>query len=315
MRTMLGRGLATALSLCFAASLSAANPESYSFETCRAQSQCRVLSHAELDRLRGGFSIMGVNGPLEITFGITQMAFVNNQLVAYTQLVLPDVGQAISAVTANAAQLQALNAALQSSVATALSSSATTAASSSAATPASSSAATAASSSAATAASGASGQSASSAATQATGSARPSTPTQAAQTSGQLAQGAPTNTASLAPRAAVPAAGTGPSPTASTGSAVSSTSTNATPVSPGSVVMNMPTAAELGPLIVQNGPGNIAAPSVGDIRVPGIVIQNTVNNTAIRTLTLLNVSTALSQAMSAVAIQDAVRSALAKSRR
>lgn len=301
MRTMLGRGLATALSLCFAASLSAANPESYSFETCRAQSQCRVLSHAELDRLRGGFSIMGVNGPLEITFGITQMAFVNNQLVAYTQLVLPDVGQAISAVTANAAQLQALNAALQSSVATALSSSATTAASSSAAT----------------AASGASGQSASSAATQATGSARPSAPTQAAQTSGQLAQGAPTNTASLAPRVAVPAAGTGPSPTtASTGSAVSSTSTNATPVSPGSVVMNTPTAAELGPLIVQNGPGNIAALSVGDIRVPttGIVIQNTVNNTAIRTLTLLNVSTALSQAMSALAIQNAVRSALAKSR-
>ena len=257
MRTMLGCALATALSLCFAASLSAANAGSNSFEMCRAQRQCRVLSHSELDRLRGGFSIMSVNGPLEITFGITQMAFVNNQLVAYTQLVLPGVGQAINGLTANAAQLQALNAALQTWVATPLSSSATTGVS------------------------GVNGQSASSAASQAVGSVLPSKPAQAPQTSGPLvAQGAPANTGSPVPLASVPHAGTGPSPTVSTGSPVSSTSTNATPVSPGSVVINMPTLAELGPLIVQIGPGNIAAPSLGSIGVPttGIVIQNTLNN-------------------------------------
>ena len=120
METALGRAIAVTLSLTFTAPLGAIAADSgpYSFDTCSVQKQCRLLSHAELERLRGGLSYMGANSALQFTFGITQVVYVNNEMVALTQLLLPSVNQALGAGTPSASQLQTLNSALPSGQAT-----------------------------------------------------------------------------------------------------------------------------------------------------------------------------------------------------
>jgi hypothetical protein len=98
--------------------LPAAGLEAYTFETCHLQGACRLLSQAELDRLRGGFTAMGPNGPINITFGISQVVYINNQLVASTQLVLPDIAQAFNNGGFSAAQIKALTDSLNSGAVT-----------------------------------------------------------------------------------------------------------------------------------------------------------------------------------------------------
>jgi len=117
METALGRAVIVALSLTFAVPLSAVaeNSEPYSFKSCSAQKQCRKLSHAELGRLRGGLSVSGANSAMQLTFGITQVVYVNDEVVALTQLLLPAVNQALGAGTPSAPQLQTRNSALPTS--------------------------------------------------------------------------------------------------------------------------------------------------------------------------------------------------------
>lgn len=98
----------------FAVPLRAGGLENYTFETCYLRGACRLLSQAELDRLRGGFTVMGPNGPINMTFGISQVVYINNQLVAATQLVLPDIVQAFNNGGFSAAQIKALNDSLNS---------------------------------------------------------------------------------------------------------------------------------------------------------------------------------------------------------
>lgn len=106
--------VAAFLLVSFAVPLRAAGLETYTFETCYLRGACRLLSQAELDRLRGGFTAMGPNGPINMTFGISQVVYINNQLVAATQLVLPDILQAFNNGGFSAAQIKALNDSLNS---------------------------------------------------------------------------------------------------------------------------------------------------------------------------------------------------------
>lgn len=84
--------LASAVTL---ASLSAAATlPSYDFGACTDAFDCRRLSAAELDRMRGGFSFMNGSSELQISIGISRAVFINDELVAVTQqLVLPTLQQ------------------------------------------------------------------------------------------------------------------------------------------------------------------------------------------------------------------------------
>jgi len=237
METALGRAVAVALSLTFTVPLSAVaeNSEPYSFKSCSAQKQCRKLSHAELGRLRGGLSVSGANSAMQLTFGITQVVYVNDEVVALTQLLLPAVNQALGAGTPSAPQLQTRNSALPTS--------------------------------------------------------------QAAPASAVGAGAAP---------------GTAPTTSAATGPTAPAVFVNgvqATPANP--VVINVPSADELRALIVQNGAGN-SVPNASDLRAATMatVIQNTQDNQTIRTVTTVNVSMAVSEAMRAMAIGNAMRNSL-----
>lgn len=58
---------------------------------CLPQAPCRVVSEAELDELRGGFHADTPAGGLRIGIGITRAVAVNDQLVAVSQLTIPDL--------------------------------------------------------------------------------------------------------------------------------------------------------------------------------------------------------------------------------
>ncbi len=84
-------------------SLFASTPAgNHPYEQCAQDGLCRKASNPELDHIRGGFSIDTPTGRLEIAIGITRAVAVNDQLVAVSQLVLPDVSQIIAAARAQA---------------------------------------------------------------------------------------------------------------------------------------------------------------------------------------------------------------------
>ena len=113
MNTVLGRCAAAVLSIGVATPGGAAERFAYSFDTCVAQRECRVVSQRELDRLRGGFSFSTAGGSIEFTFGIAQAVFVNDQLVAVTQIV-SQLGDTIARLAPNGVPAETLVAALQS---------------------------------------------------------------------------------------------------------------------------------------------------------------------------------------------------------
>jgi hypothetical protein len=84
---------------------------------------------------------------------------------------------------------------------------------------------------------------------------------------------------------------------------------NGTPVAPGQpVVLNLPTAAELRSLVVQNGLGN-SAPIVNN-GAAATIIQNSVDGAAIRTMTVLDVSAKIKSAATALQLQNSIRQSL-----
>lgn len=270
-------------------------------DICRAQKHCRPLSAAELDRLRGGMSFMTPIGSIEITFGITQAVYINNKLVALTQLVGPGAGQTFGTLTPSPSQLQALNAALQGAPVTPLSSSTATGASPSTAAgpntvPAQSTAPAAATAPVVSALQGP----------------PPLTQTPGLNTTLNAAPnsaGAPVKTAAGSQSTA------SSSNAAATGPVAPTVLVNGSAVTTGGPVINVPSAGSLRTLIVQNGAGNVIVPSAADIRAAtGAVIQNTLNDQSIRAVTQMNVSMALSQAINAASIRDAVRQGMATSR-
>lgn len=330
------RTVAAVLALLFAQPLGAAGLQSPGFDKCRVQKQCRLLSHAELDRLRGGFSLMSAVGPIDITFGISQAVYVNGQLVALTQLVLPGTGQAIGTLTPSSAQMEALNAALKGASVIPVPSSAATGTSAPSAV--GSNALQSIRSAAAVAPPAVNVPQ-----SPATSEARPSAtlkppinagpPVQAAAAS-LLGAGSspgaaaaptasttaglnatlsvPTSTGSSSPVAAIPA----PSAVSSRNNASAGPTTvlvNGAPVIPGSPVINVPTAANIRTLTIQNGPGNVVVPSAADIRAAtnATIIQNTLNGQTIQSMTQLNISLGLSKTMNAASVQDRVRQGMA----
>jgi len=276
--------VSAALALLFPLTTGAATPRPPDLDMCSTQRQkdCRRVSLAELDRMRGGMVLMTSIGPIEVTFGVTQAVYINNKLVAVTQLVMTP------------SQSRVANAALRSSPATSTTSTGT----------------------------GMQTTSPPSAA-QSTTSAPPAVPaappslgpTQTSGLNGTLnavpnSSGASGQTTSgSTPRAPANASNGAPAGT------VAPVLVNASPVTPGNPVVNVPSAGGVRMVVVQSGAGNIVIPSAADI-TSGVVtiVQNTANNQAIRAVTEMNVSIALSKAMSAASIGNAVRQGMVTSR-
>ena len=301
-------------------------------DMCHAQRQidCRRVSLAELDRLRGGMVLMTSIGPIEVTFGVTQAVYINNKLVAVTQLVMTP---AVNSSRPNLPEAQAASSALQSALGAPQSSfSPTGAGASGGSAP---EAAKGATSSAITTASQSSGAPAQTAGLNGTLSAVPNH----AGTSGQATSvptASPTSMAATqtpglnstlnavpnsasAPAQTTPAsssqAAANSSSTGAIGSASPTVSVNGSVVTPGNPIINVPGASGAQVVVVQNGPGNIVVPSAADIaRGVATIVQNTANNQAIRAVTEMNVSIALSKSMSAASISNAVRQGMITSR-
>ena len=255
--------------------LRAAGLETYTFETCHLQGACRLLSQAELDRLRGGFTAMGPNGPINMTFGISQVVYINNQLVATTQLVLPDIAQAFNNggfSAAQIAQIKALNDSLNSGAIAA----ATTRA----------------------AASAANAAIASNSQNQPTAGATSTSPAQSGSSS--------------VPTSSVPTGSVAnPLPTASV---VPVVRVNGVPITPGSVVNAAAGGALVvqngpGNISVIPTAQNLQAAT------NALVIQNTLNNQTISAMTTLNISLTLAPGINAANIQQMVRQSMANSLR
>ena len=286
MRTPVTRTCALVLSACACAFASPAARAGI-FDDCRTGIDCRRVSVAELDHLRGGFTFTNGRTPLHVSFGIAQAVVVNDELVAVTQLRLPDVGTLLASFSAGTVDLSALANALKSMNVQA------TAGAASSATLADrggrAGEAAAAASAAAASALGASGTTSSGAEAARTATARQESPPASAPQGQAPSQGAP-------------------------GSQVL---VNGKSLLPGTPVIQVPSADELRGLIVQNGPGNIVVPSAADLKnsLPGIVIQNTLNNQTIRALTMINVAVSVKDALSAARIQESVRQSIASSLR
>jgi len=307
MENILKRGAALVLlSLSFGTPGAAGELASYSFEKCRTQKECRLVSQAELGQLRGGFSLSTAGGSIELSFGIVQAVFINNQLVALTQLLGPGAGQAIT-LAPSAAQMQALNAALQGRASaipltpfgpSGPNPPATSANAVQSAAPVPVAAATHTAS-----------------APPAVTLGPPTTGFNGTQSTAQtLATASSTtgfNGTPTRPNAAVTAQGS--SATASIAPPAPTVSVNGTAVTPANPVINIPTDTGVRTVIIQNGPGNIALPSAADIRnaTMATVIQNTIDGQTIRAATLMNVSLGLSKAMTAMALQRAVSQGMA----
>src|SRR5215471_4431402 len=117
MRAAIGRTVASAtLALLFPLITEAATLQPTDLDMCRAQKQkdCRLVSLAELDRMRGGMLLMTSIGPIEVTFGVTRAVYVNNKLVAVTQLFMTPTANTPAPTLS---QMQAASAALQSALA------------------------------------------------------------------------------------------------------------------------------------------------------------------------------------------------------
>jgi len=297
MGAAIGRTVVTVtLALLFPLAAGAATPWLPDLDMCRAQKQkdCRRLSVAELDRMRGGMLLMTSIGPIEVTFGITQAIYINNKLVAVTQLVMTPIA---NIPTPSLSQMQAANAALQSAPAGSQASSTSTG-NGAPAGPAPSAA-----------------RGATSATPAVTAAPTSVAPTQTAGLNGTLnaaprGAGAPTQTSASNPRAVANTLSAAPAASVSPTVLV-----NGSVVTPGSPVINVPSADDLRLVIVQNGAGNIALPSAADIAAGvATIVQNTANNQVIRAVTEMNVSMALTKAMSAASISNAVRQGMVTSR-
>ena len=289
------------LALLFPLTTGAATPRSPDFEMCRAQKQqkdCRRLSLAELDRLRGGMLLMSSIGPIEITFGITQAVYINNKLVTLTQFVLP--GQtAGAAAPPSPAQIQTPTAALQQRAS---------------ATPQSPpSASTGASTSTAPVPSAAQG---STPAATPVVTASPASSVAPAQTGLNTTLNSAQNSGGASARGQTVPSSQATANSSATASSVSPTVlVNGTAVTPGNPVINIPSANSLRAVIVQNGTGNIVMPSAANIASNvATIIQNTADNQAIRAVTEMNVSMAINRAMNAASISNAVRQGMITSR-
>ena len=267
----------------------AAPPRSPDFDMCSAQKpkDCRRVSVAELDRMRGGMLLMTSIGPIEVTFGVTQAVYINNKLVAVTELVTTPLASTSS-------QIQAASAALQSASARSRGTSTLPATSAPAGT-------------------APSGVQTATPMTPVVSAAPTSvTPTRTSGLNGTLkavptsagARGQTTGSSSQAAAASSPSGSV--SPTASVNGSV---------VTPGNPIVNVPRADGLRVLIVQNGAGNVVVPSAADIASGvGTIIQNTANSQTIRAVTEMNVQIALTRAMNAASISNAVRQGMITSR-
>lgn len=202
------------------------------FGDCSIDASCRLLSAAELDRLRGGFSFMSGSSELEVRIGISRAVFINDALVAVSQhLVLPTLEQLRDGTyVPSSAVMGTISAVSQPAAQT---------------------------------------SSSSNSATQAAAAATP-------------------GTAGAATQAAAAPAGS-----AGSASAVSADSVrvNGVPVTASAPVIV--SADEVRALVIQNGAANVAAPSTADIRANTMatILQNSLDNQSIRTLTTLSAST------------------------
>jgi len=82
--------------------LAAGPAANYDFEQCAHERQCRIASDAELDQMRGGFTVDTSLGTLDIAIAITRQVAVNGQLVAVSQLVVPNASSLVAAAMAQA---------------------------------------------------------------------------------------------------------------------------------------------------------------------------------------------------------------------
>jgi len=280
MSTTVSRSLALALSAwAFAAPAAKAGI----FDDCRQRTECRRVSGAELDHLRGGFTFTNGRSPLHVSFGIAQAVVVNDELVAVTQLRLPDLGKMIASFSANAVDLSALANALKSI---------------NVQPPA-----TAASGAAVAQQSARAGEAVVAATGAQVSPAAPSSVPGAAEAASALAQSSTAAAARHEPASpAVPG---------------SQLVVNGKALAPGAPVIQVPSTDELRGLIVQNGPANLALPNAADLKaaMTGLVIQNTLNDQTIRALTVINVAVSVKDALSAARIQESVRQSIASSLR
>jgi len=252
-------------------------------DQCGVPGECRRVSALELDRLRGGFTFANGGSPLHVSFGIAQAVVINNELIAVTQLTVPELGKAIASFSARAIDLTTLAAALKSANVTLPQGGVAPA--------------------------GAAG---------APQTAPPVVATSAGQTVAGTSAGALAERGGSVSTAPVHAAASAPAAAAPNSlPAASDVRVNGQPITPGVPVVNVPTADELRGLVVQNGLGNIVLPSAADLTAGtiGTVIQNTINNQTIRALTVINVSVAVQDALSVSRIQESVRQSIANSLR
>jgi len=250
----------------------------YPYEQCTQDGLCRKASNPELDHIRGGFSIDTPTGRLEIAIGITRAVAVNDQLVAVSQLVLPDVSQIIAAARAQAEVAKTSGMAAGQAAAAAASQAATQALANAAALNASSS----------------------------------TSPN--ASASGSPANGA--NAAAL----------NSSSSTSANASASGSTANGGAlhVPAPQQLLVNGMASGSGGQatafgnaLVIQNGPGN-AAPlpaSFNGVLVLPTIVQNSLNDQVLRTLTLVNASVSNISAFNALSLGEMLSRATAASTR
>lgn len=279
------------LALAFApASLFADTPARvFDFEVCAHEGMCRKASHEELDRMRGGFTVDTPYGRLDIAISITRSVSVNDQLVAVSQLVLPNASEIAAAARAQAQ--------------------------------------------AATAAGVAAGQAATAAANQAAAQAlanagliaRGTTPAPGHGQGGTGGQAQAATSASATASTVANASSRSASGASSTASAsANSAGTISLPVTtPTQVTVNGVPASSANPvivngpaLVVQNGPGNITQipASLNGFSLP-TVVQNSLNDQVLRTLTLINASVNSMSALSGITLGEMLSRATAASAR
>jgi hypothetical protein len=286
-----------------------------------AKRECRLVSGPELARLRGGFTFTTGRGPVEFTFGIAQAVFINDQLVAVTQVV-SELGQTVARLAPSGVPVEVLTAALQSASTTVGKSTAATAegarTAAAAATQAAQSAQPAIQTASGATTQGAQAsqpatQTASNAVTSATQAVKPAAqaPSSAAVGAvGTAAQGVQSATQSVqsAAQGVQSATRAASNATANAGASVPVVVVNGTPVTSSKPVLNLPTASELRSLIIQNGIGN-RAPVLPE-GAAATFIQNTADGTAIRAMTVMEVSGKVKEALSGLQLQNSIRQSL-----
>lgn len=246
----------------------------YDFERCSLEGQCRKASDLELALLRGGLSVTTPFGTLDFGIAISREVSVNGQVVAVSQLVLPNIDAIVAAAQAQGAAGAA----------------------------------------AATATAQAAAQAATVGAAQAGGSAGASSQGggSTAQGAATVAQAVSSAGASSPGGGGSTAQGTANAATAAPGASASSASpvlivVNGVPVSSGN---SAPVVVPPGqPLVVQVGNGNVA--SLPDPRnMLSTILQNSANNQAIQAMTQVIVNSNSLSVLRGIAFSDLVNRAI-----